>query len=155
MGKLQRRLESGLTLYVRQLAWYHASPKPDANSRRGKAEPDRARPSRIEECRRRKITPRLPPNPAPHITDWLIELGISEAAGMGVGTLSWREIAAWRRETRTVIEPWEARLLRRLSAAYVAEGRKAESESCPAPWWTGVTAREREIEDAELRSVLG
>ena len=97
----------------------------------------------------------MPPNPAPHLTDRLIEIGLTEAAGMGAAPLSWREIAAWRTETCVPQQPWEARLMRRLSAAYLAESRKAESESCPPPWRTEVTAREREIEEAELRSVLG
>lgn len=155
MGKLQRRLECGLILWVRQLAWYHATPKPDENSRRGRIEPAAPRISRIEECKRRRVPPRMPPNPAPHITDRLLELGITQAVGMGMAPISWSEMDAWQRRTGAVIEPWEVRLLRRLSTAYLAEGRKAESESCPAPWWTGVTAREREIEEAALRSVLG
>lgn len=155
MGKLQRRLEQRLTLWVRQLAWYNATPKPDPNSKRGQAEPDRVRPSRLEECKRRKIEPKLPPNPAPHITDRLIEIGLTEAAGMGVGPISWVQIDAWQRLTGVPIAPWEARLLRTLSLAYVAEGRRAEAETCPPPWRIETTAREREIEEAELRSVLG
>ncbi|WP_257575262.1 hypothetical protein [Sphingomonas sanguinis] len=98
----------------------------------------------------------MPPNPAPHFTDWLIEIGLTEAAGMGADAVSWRQIRAWKSVTGVPIQPWEARLLRRLSITYLAEGRSAESESCPPPWWPGVvTAREREIEDAELRGVLG
>lgn len=97
----------------------------------------------------------MPPNPAPHITDWLIELGITEAAGMGAAPLSWREIAAWADGICVPVQPWERRLLRRLSATYLAEGRKSESEHCPPPWRMGVTAREREVEEAQLRSVLG
>ncbi|GAA3708544.1 hypothetical protein GCM10022268_17340 [Sphingomonas cynarae] len=155
MGKLQRRLDDGLTLWVRQLAWYHATPKPDPNSKRGKVEPAAPRLSRIETAKQRKTEPRMPPNPAPHFTDWLIELGISEAAGMGAAPLSWREIEAWSSGTGVRPEPWEKRLLRRLSAIYLAEGRLAESEHCPPPWRMGVTAREREVEEAQLRSVLG
>lgn len=97
----------------------------------------------------------MPPNPAPHFTDRLIEIGLTEAAGMGAVPISWRQIEAWQQLTGVPLEPWEARLLRRLSAIYLAEGRTAESESCPPPWRTQVTAREREVEDAQLRSVLG
>lgn len=96
----------------------------------------------------------MPPNPAPLFTDRLIELGLTQAAGMGAGPISWSELDAWQRQTRVAIEPWEARLLRRLSTIYLAESRKAESENCPPPWRTHVTAREREIEEAALRSVL-
>ena len=155
MGKLQRRLESGLTLWVRQLAWYHTAPKPDParEGDRGKTPPPK--PTRIEQLKRDKIEPRMPPNPAPHITDRLIEIGITEAAGMGAVPLTWREINAWRESVRLTIEPWEMRLLRRLSAAYLAESRKAESETCPSPWRAEPTPREREAELAGLRGLLG
>ncbi len=155
MGKLQRRLEGGLTLWVRQLAWYHTAPKPDPRSKRGKGDAPVALPTRIEQLKRRKIDPQMPPNPAPHVTDRLIEIGLTEAAGMGAVPLSWREIKAWRESVGLTIEPWEMRLLRRLSAAYLAETRRAESELCPPPWRTQPTAREREIELAELQRLLG
>lgn len=97
----------------------------------------------------------MPPNPAPHITDRLIEIGLSEAAGMGAVPITWREISAWRENVGVWITPWEARLLRKLSAAYLAESRKAERETCPPPSRIRMTKQHREIEDAELRSVLG
>ncbi len=76
----------------------------------------------------------MPVNPAPHITDRLVEMGLSEAAGMGAAPLSWKEINAWCERTCVDLPPWEARLMRRLSADYLAESRKAESETCPPPW---------------------
>lgn len=101
------------------------------------------------------MPPQMPPNPAPHLTDRLIEIGLTEAAGMGAGPISWLTIDAWKRSTGVPIDPWEARLLRRLSIAYHAEGRRAEDETCPPPWRAKVTALEREVEEAALRSVLG
>lgn len=155
MGKLPRRLESGLTLYVRQMAWLQATPKPDARSKRANAEPNEPRLSRIEDMKKRRVMPQMPPNPAPHIIDWLIEIGLTEAAGMGAVPLSWLQINAWCARTNIDLEPWVGRLIRRLSAAYLAESHKAESENCPPPWRTHVTRREREIEEEDLRSVLG
>lgn len=137
------------------MAWLHATPKPDPETRRGKIEPDEPRLSRIDELVRCKIPVLMPPNPAPHITDWLIEIGLTEAAGMGAAPLSWREIEAWCSRTVVDLEPWEARLLRKLSVAYLAEGRKAESENCPPPWRAEVTQRERDVEAANLRALLG
>ena len=96
----------------------------------------------------------MPPNLAPHIIDRLIEIGLTEPAGMGVGPVSWREIDAWCNRTID-LPPWEARLLRSLSVAYVAEGRRAESENCPPPWRWEPSEREREAEMARLRMVLG
>lgn len=97
----------------------------------------------------------MPPNPAPHIIDWLIEIGLVGGGGMGAAPISWQEIDAWVRRTGVAIEPWVARLIRRLSSAYVAYGRKAEDENCPPPWHAPVTQRELDSETARLRMVLG
>ncbi|TCQ04114.1 hypothetical protein [Sphingomonas sp. PP-CC-3A-396] len=137
------------------MAWLHATPKPDARSRRGREEPATARLSRIDDLKRKKINPPMPPNPAPHITDWLIEMGLTEAAGMGAVPISSRELAAWQDNTSVRLAPWEARLIRELSKAYLAEGRIAESETCPPPWRAPVTQRELDIEESQLRMVLG
>jgi hypothetical protein len=137
------------------MAWLHATPKPDARSRRGKEEAAAPKLSRIAELKRKKIDPQMPPNPAPHITDWLIEMGLVEAAGMGAAPISSCELAAWQGNTCVRLEPWEARLIRKLSKAYLDEGRAAESENCPPPWRAPVTQRELEIEEAQLRAVLG
>ena len=101
------------------------------------------------------VTPKMPPNPAPHIIDRLIEIGLTETAGMGVGPLSWLAINEWQRAAYVRLTPWEAKLIRRLSIAYVAEGRRAENETCPPPWHREVTQREREVEQARLQMVLG
>lgn len=130
-------------------------PKPDARSKRARIEPTGPRLSRLDELKRQKITPVMPPNPAPHLIDRLIEIGLTEAAGMGAVPLSWREINAWCDRTGVDLQPWEARLIRTLSSIYLAEGRRAESETCPPPWRAPVTARERETEEARLRMVLG
>lgn len=101
------------------------------------------------------IEPKMPPNPAPHIIYRLTEIGLTEANGMGASPLSWREIEAWQRSTRVRLAPWEARLIRQLSIEYLGEARRAESENCPAPYHTEVTRREREVEEEQLRMVLG
>lgn len=97
----------------------------------------------------------MPPNPMPHIVARLIEIGVTQSNGMSATPLSWQEIAAWQRSTSVELGPWEARLIRSLSEAYVAESRKAESENCPPPWRTKVTQREQDLEEETLRMVLG
>lgn len=97
----------------------------------------------------------MPPNPAPALFDRLVEIGLNEVAGMGVAPISWQTIDAWCNRTGVDLPPWEARLLRKLSIAYVAEGRRAESENCPPPWQWPVTEAERAIEEKRLRLVLG
>lgn len=140
------------------MAWLNATPKPDPRTKRGKllAEGKVAPPvSRIDKLKADKITPQMPPNPAPHIVDRLVEIGLTEAAGMSSGPLSWREINEWQRATRVVLAPWEARLIHSLSTAYVSESRRAESESCTPPWRAEVTKREIEVERTALDMLLG
>lgn len=110
---------------------------------------------RHEQAKRDGIEPRMPPNPAPHIIDRLIEIGLTEAAGMGSGPISWLQIDAWSRLTGVTLAPWEARLLRRLSSEYLAESRAAESVHRAAPWRTDPTAQERAAEEARLVAALG
>ncbi|WP_419827657.1 phage tail assembly chaperone [Sphingomonas sp.] len=131
-------------------------PRPAEGSRRARSDQDgRKKLSRLEAQYGTKVPPPMPPNPAPHIVDRLMEIGLHEAAGMGVVPLSWREITAWQENTGVRLEAWEARLIRRLSADYVNESRLAEDESRPSPWRAPVTKREVDTEEARLRSVLG
>lgn len=137
------------------MAWLGATPKPPPGSRRAKIEDDTPKLSRLERMKKDGLTPPMPPNPAPHILSRLIEIGLTEANGMGASPLSWREIRAWQEATGVELPPWEARLIRHLSTAYLSESRRAESENCPPPWRAEVTQREREIEQARLEMVLG
>lgn len=137
------------------MAWLNAVPKPDERSKRAKIEPAAPRLSRLDQMKKDGIVPKMPPNAAPHIISRLVEIGLTESNGMGQSPLSWREIVAWQSATGTTLPPWEARLIRSLSTTYLAEGRRAEAETCPPPWRAEVTQRELEVADARLRMVLG
>lgn len=137
------------------MAWLNTTPKPDARTKRGKASDDAPKLSRADQMKKDGIIPVMPPNPAPHIINRLVEIGLTEAAGMGAGPLSWQSITAWQASTAICLTPWEARLIRSLSIEYLAEGRRAESENCPPPWRAEVTRREIETEETRLRMVLG
>lgn len=137
------------------MAWLNATPKPPEGSKRAAANQQPPALSRIDQLKRDKIAPQMPPNPAPHVIDRLVEMGLTEAAGMGAGPLSWLTIAAWSTMTAVPLAPWEARLIRRLSIEYLAEGRRAESENCPPPWRGEITDREKQLEVDRLRLLLG
>jgi hypothetical protein len=137
------------------MAWLHATPKPPEGTKRAMRGDQAARISRLDSLKKDGIDPPMPPNPAPHIVARLIEIGITESNGMGAAPLSWRELSEWQRNTGVPLAPWEARLLRQLSVAYIAEGRLAESENCPPPWRAEVTQRELEVAEASLRAALG
>lgn len=102
-----------------------------------------------------KIAPPMPPNPLPHVISRWIEIGMTQGGGMAPAPLTWAEINEWQAATSVTLGTWEARLIRALSVAYIAEGRRAEDETCPPPWNAGVTARERETELSRLQMVLG
>ncbi|WP_165913229.1 hypothetical protein [Novosphingobium sp. ST904] len=76
----------------------------------------------------------MPDNPAPYLTDWLIEIG---PAAPGGDPLGWRDLAAWQDITGIELEPWEGRLIRRLSTDFVSQRHKAEKADCPPPY-TGI-----------------
>ncbi len=142
---------------MRQLAWLHAVPKPPEGTTRAKvAAADGApRLSRYDQMKKNRVPLEMPPNPVPHIVARLIEIGITQPGGMGPVPLSWTEIANWQRDTGVCLEPWEARLMRHLSIAYLGELAKAESENCPPPFRVEVSQREMEIELNQLAMVLG
>lgn len=73
----------------------------------------------------------LPDNPAPHITDWLLEIGPTNSEG---GSIGWRDLEAWCGLTGITLDPWEARLIKRLSAEYASMRYKAEKAECAAPY---------------------
>jgi hypothetical protein len=137
------------------MAWLHAVPKPPEGSRRAKHGDQAARISRLDSLKKDKVPPPLPPNPVPHIMERLIEIGLTEATGTGSAPLSWRELSAWQANTGVTLAAWEARLLRKLSVAYLSESRRAEDENCPPPWRAEVTEQEVVAAEKALRLVLG
>jgi len=134
------------------MAWLNAMPKPDPRTKRGQAADQPPAISRAAKMKKDGIPIQMPPSPAPHIIDRLVEIGLTDADG---APISWLAINEWQRATCVHLAPWEARLIRRLSVEYVAESRRAESENAAPPWRTDVTPREREVEEARLRTVLG
>lgn len=130
-------------------------PKPPPGSQRAKHIENIPKISRLEKLKRNKIEPDMPENPVPHIVARLIEIGLTEATGMGPAPLSWQTIVAWQRSTAVTLLPWEARLMRHLSLAYLGELSRAESENCPPPWQREISHHEREADEASLRMVLG
>ncbi|QQV79064.1 hypothetical protein H5J25_13870 [Sphingomonas aliaeris] len=144
-----------MKLVVRQMAWLNATPKPDDRTKRAQIGAEVAQVSRLARFKADKIKPQMPPNPLPHIVDRLVEIGLNEQAGMGVAPLSWSTIDAWTRLTGIDLMPWEVRLIRSLSVAYLSEGSRAESENCPPPWRGTWTARNLEVEQSRLEELLG
>lgn len=71
---------------------------------------------------------------AGYIVGYLYEIGPVMSAGMGPGPLTHTEMRAWQRNTGIRLQPWEARLLRRLSMDYLAESNRSTTRGCKPPW---------------------
>lgn len=69
-----------------------------------------------------------------YLLGYLMEIGPTLAAGMGAGPITHQEVLAWQALTGIALQPWEMRLLRRLSGEYLAESHRAEKLGCVPPW---------------------
>lgn len=118
-----------LTLFIQQVAWLNA--KPDQITAKGKKSGEITRLNRLKA---EKLEPDLPPNPMPHLTGWLFEIGPTGSNGMGPVPLSWQEIAAWEHLTGNELDAWEAKTLRALSAEFVSKMNEAKDPAMPAPY---------------------
>lgn len=75
--------------------------------------------------------PVLPYNPAPFITDWLMDVG--PTAPGGDGPVTYQELEAWSGLTGIELDAWEARTLRRLSRSFVNQRADARDPACIEP----------------------
>lgn len=98
-----------------------------------------------------KIEPDIPPNPMPHLTGWLFEIGPTSSNGMGPVPIGWQEIAAWQELTGNEINPWEARTLRKMSADFVSTMHDAKDKSFPPPFTSAeAIARNRDAVSRQI-----
>lgn len=106
------------------------------------ARADAAKLSRRERIERDGGEIEMPPfDEGAYLIGYLYELGPTVAAGMGAGPVTFAEMAAWQATRGFELEPWEARLLRRLSVDYLAESHRATQRDCPPPWGGSVVVR--------------
>jgi hypothetical protein len=144
LGKFYEELGDELSLYTRQLAWLIARPR-SADAKPGDTDP----PTRLEEMEGRGEWPDLPPvspalfdNPVatghPVMVQWMLDAGPTEPGSGAAAALSWRALNAWTIGTGIPLEPWQGRLLRRLSSDWLAQSDKARK-----PGLSGADARRR------------
>lgn len=122
---------------MRHSAWLGAVPEAAPGARA-----DAAKLSRRERIERDCGEIEMPPfDDGEYLIGYLYELGPTVAAGMGAGPVTFAEMAAWQAARGFELEPWEARLLRRLSVDYLAESHRATERNCPPPWGGSVAVR--------------
>lgn len=106
------------------------------------ARAESAKLSRRERIERDGDEIEMPPvDQGEYLIGYLYELGPTVATGMGAGPITFAELVAWQAARGFEIEPWEARLLRRLSVDYLAESHRATQRDCQPPWGGSVAVR--------------
>ena len=109
---------------MRRLAWLHSTPDTvKGGERKSRFELLKGSP----ECE-------LPPlDWGQHLVDALLEFGPSMPSANGPAPVTFSEIEAWARTTRTELPGYEALLLRQLSRDYCAEYHASNDSSRPMP----------------------
>jgi len=82
---------------------------------------------------------------------YLFDAGPTSAGASSGVPLTWSDIRAWERGTGITLPPWQARLLRRLSADYLSESLTADAHDAPPPW---VREADREKIAKHIKRVL-
>lgn len=91
--------------------------------------------TRAEKAKAEGMPLQLPPaGDAAYLVSHLFEVGPLAWAGMGEVPVSHVDIQAWQLNVGIELQAWEARALRRMSAAYVDQLAKSREAACVAPW---------------------
>jgi hypothetical protein len=85
-----------------------------------------------------------------------MECGPTSSMGFG-GILSWPELRDWEHEAGKVLDPWERVMLRRLSAEWAKESRRAEAPDADPPFKAAIfmTEERRAEVSRRLDELLG
>lgn len=106
--------------------------------------------SRREALRLSKTPIEMPPLEwGSYLVDYLFEFGPTVAVGMGNGPVTGVELLAWQELLNIDFQPWEARLLRRLSSEYLDESHKATARDCPPPFGAAPVLRQARAKDMQ------
>lgn len=92
--------------------------------------PDKSEITRLQKMRADGIEPELPYIEAAYLVEYLNEIG----PVMPDGPLTFGEVESWQRQTGIDLQPWEVRMLRRLSIEYGNESIRAKSPNCKPPY---------------------
>jgi hypothetical protein len=104
----------------------HAVPKPPPKKEREG--------SRLQKLKAGGRHPKLPEVSCAYLLDILMDVGPAGSNGMGATPISEMELLAWQINRSHRLQPWEAKIIRRLSKAWVGESYAAEDANRPAPW---------------------
>ena len=136
------------------LAWWNAVPESPPSKVKRREEPERkSRKAAKREAGEELDMPDVEPAFL-FLLETLMEAGPTSTAGMGPVPLTWADIGAWEHSTGVELQPWESRLVRILSAEYLAQAQASEKFDCPAPWQPEQTEEKRTRVASHIRDVL-
>jgi hypothetical protein len=131
------------------MGWLSATPRAPANTTLENAPKE----SRGEVMKRAGITPAMPEISASWFIDWLTDLGFVENTGMGSAPIGWITLRAWQDLTGTPLQPWEARLIRKLSSLFISARSEGEDPLAQPPFYAAPVI-DQEQAQLQLRVAL-
>jgi hypothetical protein len=154
VGKFHGSLGEELSLHVRHLAWLNTAPREEGKRTLASRKPDDAPATRKQKMSAEDRAIPLPPCSAPCFVEWLLDAGPTEPGGMGEARLSWRSLRAWEDGAGIRLDPWQRRLLRRLSGDWLAESDRARKVDCPPPWQPDAGPIDRPAVSSKIQSMF-
>lgn len=127
MGKFYESVYEGLRLYIRQCAWLNATPK-----RQGIEHGTQQ--SRLQTFKDEDVPIELPEVEVGYLVAYLWDVGPTLKSSGGESPLTHGEILAWQQLQGIELQPWETRILIRLSFDYLVQSQKSEKFDCIAPY---------------------
>jgi hypothetical protein len=95
------------------------------------------------------------PDETVYLAAALFEAGPTSIAGMGDGIpLTWFDLNEYQKAIGVDFNPWELRILRRLSSDYLRESHKAKAHDAPPPWIIEMTSDRRAKVANHIKSVM-
>jgi hypothetical protein len=134
VGKFYEGVYEELKLYVRQSAWLNAIPeKRGVNA----GEPK----SRLQTLQDTGVPAELPEVDLGYLVAYLWDVGPTLSSSGGESPLTRTELRAWQEDMGLELQPWESRILMRLSHDYLIQIQKARKPDCQAPYMKRQTMR--------------
>jgi hypothetical protein len=95
--------------------------------------PDKVESSRLEQYEADGTEIKWPEVTLQYLIDYFFECGACLSTGMGNVPITWQELKAWQDQTGIELQPWEARILKQASRAYVTQAQESTKPNCPPP----------------------
>lgn len=143
MGKFYEGVREDLTLYARQLGWFHSTP--DAASKAHKPGAEKEQPqTRLDRIVSNGGKPLMPDvGESGFVVAYWQDVGMVLSGGMGPVPLTASELTAWQRGIGIELMPWEFSTILEMSRAYLGARNEGTKADCPPPYGDPVNEFDR------------